>query len=130
MVVATLAGPHYLVAGVLAALLAMLISFVALNRRRDRVAMRWKAADDRRRARRGEVRDEDADEEDALLEGADDVRDDHAVDDGARGDDDLGDDDLGSDDPGRDITADGDTSPRDEIPVAGASEDEPRQHQD
>lgn len=63
----TLLGLHYLIAGVAAAFLAMLISFVALNRQRDRVAMRWKAADDRRRERRGEVRDEDADEEDALL---------------------------------------------------------------
>ena len=57
----TVAGMGVILAGVLAALIAMLISILALNRLRDSAAMRWKEADDRRRsawpeARRGRRR--------------------------------------------------------------------------
>lgn len=64
----TVAGMGVIVAGVLAALIAMLISILALNRLRDSAAMRWKEADDRRRERKGPDVDEDASEEDALLD--------------------------------------------------------------
>ena len=61
----TLAGVGVMLAGVLAALISMLLSILFLDKVRDRAAMRWKAADDRRR---GPVVDEDAQEEDALLD--------------------------------------------------------------
>lgn len=64
----TVAGMGVILAGVLAALIAMLISILALNRLRDSAAMRWKEADDRRRERKGPEVDEDASEEDALLD--------------------------------------------------------------
>lgn len=64
----TVAGVGVMIAGVLAALIAMLLSFLFLNRIRDAAAMRWKEADDRRRERKGPVVDEDAAEEDALLD--------------------------------------------------------------
>lgn len=64
----TQVGIGVYLAGVLAALIAMLLSIVLLNPLRDRAAMRWKAADDRRRERKGEQRDEDADQEDAILD--------------------------------------------------------------
>ena len=64
----TVAGMGVILAGVLAALIAMLISILALNRLRDSAAMRWKEADDRRRERKGQRLDEDAAEEDALLD--------------------------------------------------------------
>src|SRR5690625_7831164 len=64
----TVAGMGVILAGVLAALIAMLISTLALNRLRDSAAMRWKEADDRRRERKGQRLDEDAAEEDALLD--------------------------------------------------------------
>ncbi|EYT51045.1 DUF4229 domain-containing protein [Brachybacterium muris] len=64
----TLAGVGVMLAGVLAALISMLLSILFLDKVRDRAAMRWKAADDRRRERRGLVVDEDAQEEDALLD--------------------------------------------------------------
>lgn len=67
----TVAGMGVILAGVLAALIAMLISILALNRLRDSAAMRWKEADDRRRERKGPDVDEDASEEDALLDGHD-----------------------------------------------------------
>ncbi|MFC7375966.1 DUF4229 domain-containing protein [Brachybacterium sp. GCM10030268] len=66
--VLTLFDIGVMLAGVLAALLAMLISILFLHRIREAAAMRWKAADDRRRARKGEPVDEDAVEEDALLD--------------------------------------------------------------
>lgn len=69
--VLTVAGVGVMLAGVLAALIAMLISILFLDRLRDRAAMRWKAAHDRRVAKRGEVVDEDAEYEDGLF--ADDV---------------------------------------------------------
>src|SRR5690625_5962446 len=50
----TVAGMGVILAGVLAALIAMLISILALNRLRDSAAMRWKEADDRRRERKGQ----------------------------------------------------------------------------
>ena len=67
----TVAGMGVILAGVLAALIAMLISILALNRLRDGAAMRWKEADDRRRERKGPQVDEDAAEEDALIDGED-----------------------------------------------------------
>ena len=70
----TVAGMGVILAGVLAALIAMLISILALNRLRDSAAMRWKEADDRRRERKGPDVDEDASEEDALLDGNGDRR--------------------------------------------------------
>ena len=47
----TLMGVGLMLAGVLAALLAMLISILFLDRLRDAAAMRWKAADERRKTR-------------------------------------------------------------------------------
>lgn len=64
----TLAGVGLLLAGVLAAFLAMLVSILLLDRQRDAAAQRWRAANERRRARRGPARDTDADEEDALVD--------------------------------------------------------------
>ena len=83
----TLAGVGVMLAGVLAALIAMLISILFLDRLRDGAAMRWKDAHERRVERRGEVVDEDAEYEDGLF--ADDVQilteqdaaDEHAADD-------------------------------------------------
>lgn len=63
-------GVGIMLAGVLAAFVAMLLSILFLRRPRAAAAEQWKAADDRRRARRGEKRDVDADEEDALLDDA------------------------------------------------------------
>lgn len=78
-------------AGVLAALIAMLLSILFLNRVRDAAAMRWKAAHDRRRQRKGEKIDQDAEAEDALLGDEDDT-----------GHDDTDPDDASPDDPGPD----------------------------
>lgn len=64
----TVAGMGVVLAGVMAALIAMLISILALNRLRDGAAMRWKEFDDRRRERKGPALDEDAAEEDALID--------------------------------------------------------------
>ena len=64
----TLMGVGLMLAGVLAALLAMLISILFLDRLRDAAAMRWKAADERRAERRGQEIDEDAEFEDSLLD--------------------------------------------------------------
>lgn len=61
-------GVGVYLAGVLGAVIAMLLSIVLLNPLRERVARRWKAADDHRRARRGRQTDGDADEEDAMLD--------------------------------------------------------------
>lgn len=66
----TLLDIGVMLAGVLAALLSMLVSILVLNKVRDRAAMRWKDADDRRRAKRGPMVDEDAEHEDALLDSA------------------------------------------------------------
>ena len=87
-------------AGVLAALIAMLLSILFLNRVRDAAAMRWKAAHDRRRERKGEPIDHDAEAEDALLDD----------------EDDTGGDDTGGDDTGGDDTDPGDASPDDPGP--------------
>lgn len=65
----TLAGVGLLLAGVLAALISMMLSILFLGTVRDRAAMRWKAADERRRERRGPVVDHDTEEEDSLLDG-------------------------------------------------------------
>ncbi|OFT50246.1 hypothetical protein HMPREF3159_12250 [Brachybacterium sp. HMSC06H03] len=70
--VLTVAGVGVMLAGVLAALIAMLISILFLDRLRDAAAMRWKAAHERRVEKRGETVDEDAVYEDGLF--ADEVR--------------------------------------------------------
>jgi len=70
--VLTVAGVGVMLAGVLAALIAMLISILFLDRLRDAAAMRWKTAHERRVEKRGEVVDEDAEYEDGLF--ADEVR--------------------------------------------------------
>ncbi|MCL6422850.1 DUF4229 domain-containing protein [Brachybacterium sp. JHP9] len=61
-------GFGMLLGGVLAVLIAMMLSFLLLDRPRRRAALRLQEADEARRARRGPVRDEDADEEDSLLD--------------------------------------------------------------
>lgn len=58
-----------LMAGMVAALIAMLLSILFLRSPRERVARRWQSADERRRERRAERHDEDAEAEDALSEG-------------------------------------------------------------
>jgi len=63
------AGIHYLLAGALAALIAMLLSILLLRGPREGAAQRWKASDEARRERRSDqAPDEDAAEEDALLD--------------------------------------------------------------
>jgi hypothetical protein len=66
----TLLDVGVMLAGVLAAAIAMLISILFLDRLRDAAAMRWKAADERRAQRRGPEVDEDAEYEDSLLDDA------------------------------------------------------------
>ncbi|HEX7352379.1 DUF4229 domain-containing protein [Brachybacterium sp.] len=68
--VLTLVDVGVMLAGVLAALLAMLISILFLDRLRQGAALRWKAADERRAQRRGADVDEDAEYEDTLLDDA------------------------------------------------------------
>lgn len=63
-------GMGVILAGLVAALISMMISFLFLSRTRDRAAMSWKDADDRRRARKGGVGAEDAEEEDSAIEAA------------------------------------------------------------
>lgn len=70
--VLTVSGVGVMLAGVLAALIAMLISILFLDRLRDAAAMRWKLAHERRVEKRGETVDEDAEYEDGLF--ADEVR--------------------------------------------------------
>ena len=68
--VLTLFDVGVVLAGVLAALIAMLLSILFLDQLRGAAAMRWKAADERRaRRREGEI-DEDAEYEDSLLDEA------------------------------------------------------------
>src|SRR5690606_6096649 len=63
------AGMHYLLAGAVAALIAMLLSILLLRGPREGAAQRWQEADEARRERRaGTAADEDAEEEDALLD--------------------------------------------------------------
>lgn len=88
--VLTLVDVGVMLAGVLAAFLAMLISILFLDRLRQGAAMRWKAADERRAQRRGADVDEDAEYEDSLLDDAakdsdseDSVEEDAAADDDA-----------------------------------------------
>ena len=64
----TLVGVGVMLAGVLAALIAMLLSILFLDRLRDAAAMRWKDAHERRVERRGVKVDEDAEYEDSLFE--------------------------------------------------------------
>ena len=66
--VLTLLDIGVMLAGVLAALIAMLLSILLLDRLRDAAAMRWKAADERRAERRSGEVDEDAEYEDAMLD--------------------------------------------------------------
>lgn len=68
----TLMHVGVMLAGVLAALIAMLLSILFLDRFRSAAALRWKAADERRAERRGPVHDEDADYEDSVLDAAED----------------------------------------------------------
>ncbi|MDN5820000.1 MAG: DUF4229 domain-containing protein [Brachybacterium sp.] len=68
--VLTLFGLGVLLAGVLAALISMLLSILFLDRLRDAAALRWKAADERRAERRSADVDEDAEYEDTLLDDA------------------------------------------------------------
>lgn len=68
----TLAGLGVFLAGMLAALVAMLASILLLKGPRQRAAERWQAADEQRRSRRAERasrRSADEDEEDSLVEG-------------------------------------------------------------
>lgn len=67
----TLFDVGVLLAAALAALLAMLISILFFDRLRSSVALRWKAADERRRERKGAPVDEDAEAEDATLDAED-----------------------------------------------------------
>ncbi|GAB2534787.1 DUF4229 domain-containing protein [Brachybacterium huguangmaarense] len=60
----------FYLSGLMAILIATLLSIVLLRRPRDAAAKRWQASDERRRATRVPRRDEDADEEDELLEDA------------------------------------------------------------
>ncbi|MEE1618156.1 DUF4229 domain-containing protein [Brachybacterium sp. J153] len=71
-----LAGVGVMLAGVLAVLIAMMISFLFLGRVRENAAAGLQAADEARVERRGPVRDEDAEAEDAALDEAEDSRDD------------------------------------------------------
>ncbi|MGO1258297.1 MAG: DUF4229 domain-containing protein [Brachybacterium sp.] len=66
----TLLDVGVMLAGVLAALIAMLLSILFLERLRDGAAMRWKGAHERRVERRGVQVDEDAEYEDSLLDAA------------------------------------------------------------
>ncbi|ASK65210.1 hypothetical protein CFK39_04500 [Brachybacterium avium] len=68
--VLTLFGLGVVLAGLLAALISMLVSILFLDRLRDAAALRWKAADERRAQRRGPDVDEDAEYEDSLLDDA------------------------------------------------------------
>ncbi|MDO5661146.1 MAG: DUF4229 domain-containing protein [Brachybacterium sp.] len=61
-------GVGFWLAGIAAALVSMLVSILVLRRQRDRVATHWQAADERRRARKGEPVDDDADAEDEAVE--------------------------------------------------------------
>lgn len=64
----TLLDVGVMLAGVLAAAIAMLLSIVFLDRLRSAAALRWKAADERRAQRRGPEVDEDAEYEDGVLD--------------------------------------------------------------
>lgn len=66
-----LAGLGVYIAGVLAVLIAMMLSFLLLGRTRRRAAEGLQEVDERRRARRGPEVDEDAESEDALLDASD-----------------------------------------------------------
>lgn len=64
----TLVGVGVILAGLLAVLIAMMISFLLLGGRRQKAAEGLQRVDERRREKRGPVVDEDAAEEDALLD--------------------------------------------------------------
>ena len=64
----TLVGVGEILAGLLAVLIAMMISFLLLGGRRQKAAEGLQVVDERRREKRGPVVDEDAAEEDALLD--------------------------------------------------------------
>jgi mannitol-specific phosphotransferase system IIBC component len=75
--VITLFDVGVLLAGVLAALIALLLSMLLLKGPRSRTAQHWQEADERRQARKaaqGEPDDADAAEEDALLDAEADAR--------------------------------------------------------
>lgn len=79
-----LAGFGIYMAGIIAALIAMLISILFLRRPREQAARRWQEADERRREQKARTRDRDADEEDELLDDAG-TRDDDSESGGASG---------------------------------------------
>jgi hypothetical protein len=107
----TVVGVGVMLAGVLAALIAMLISILFLDRLRDGAAMRWKDAHERRVQRRGEVVDEDAEYEDGLF--ADDVE---IVTEQDRADEDAADEDGAGADPAGLPSLEEDPDPEDEGP--------------
>jgi hypothetical protein len=74
-----LIGVGFFLAGIIAVLIAFLISVLFLRAPRERIAGRLQSADERRRARRGPVHDEDADEEDALLDETEDADEEDAL---------------------------------------------------
>jgi sugar phosphate permease len=62
-------GVGFYLAGILAVLIAFLVSAVLLRKPRDKAAGRLQQADEHRRARKGPKHDRDAEEEDFLLGG-------------------------------------------------------------
>lgn len=96
--VLSLSGLGVVLAGVLAALIAMLLSILFLDRLRDAAAQRWKAADERRAERRSTEADGDAEYEDGLLDDAEESRpDENGADDGEDAEDGTVEDDAESD---------------------------------
>lgn len=73
----TLVGVGVITAGLLAVLIAMMISFLLLGGRRQRAAEGLQSVDERRRERRGPVVDQDAADEDALIEEQEHAKDEH-----------------------------------------------------
>lgn len=66
------AGFHYLIAGIVAAVVALLASVLFLRTPRAGAAESWRAADEARREKRaGIAEDPDAQDEDALLDAED-----------------------------------------------------------
>ncbi|MGY5766172.1 DUF4229 domain-containing protein [Brachybacterium sp. DNPG3] len=116
-----LAGLGTILAGLVAVLIAMMLSFLFLNRQRDAAAMSWQEADERRRENKVEKRDEDADAEDALVDaaasdadGSDDSGESVASDDSGEPDDTASDaaaSDASEADPGEDRSEDQSTRP-------------------
>lgn len=64
-----LSGVGVMLAGILAVLIAMMLSFLFLGRARENAAAGLQEADERRIEKRGPIHDEDAEAEDAVLDG-------------------------------------------------------------